>query len=183
MKRALALCLGLALSAGPLLADGCPEAPDHDAALSALLDRVRAAPTEMEGRQIANEMWALWADAPDEPSQHMLDEGMQARSGYDFLRALDRFDRLVDYCPHYAEGYNQRAFVNFLRQDFDAALPDLDRAIAINPRHVGALAGKALTLMGLGREAEAQEALRAALALNPWLSERSLLKEPPGQKL
>ena len=28
-----------------------------------------------------------------------------------------------------------------------------------------------------------REALRAALALNPWLSERSLLKEPPGQKL
>jgi Flp pilus assembly protein TadD len=65
--------------------------------------------------------------------------------------------------------------VNFLRQDFSAALPDLDRALALSPRHIGALSGRALTLTGLGRKAEAALSLRAALALNPWLTERSLL--------
>jgi hypothetical protein len=37
------------------------------------------------------------------------------------------------------------------------------------------LAGKALTLHALGRNAEAVLALRAALDLNPWLGERHLL--------
>ncbi|SNR73599.1 tetratricopeptide repeat protein [Puniceibacterium sediminis] len=178
-KLALALCL----FAAPLLADGCPPAPDHSQALSQLLDDVREAPNEMLGRQISNQMWEFWADAPDEPAQQLLDEGMQARAGYDFLRATRAFDRLIAYCPEYAEGYNQRAFVNFLRQDFETALTDLDRAIALSPAHVAALSGKAMTLMELGRDAEAQEVLREAVKLNPWLSERYLLKAQPGQEL
>ncbi|MBV2360049.1 hypothetical protein KUH32_09705 [Thalassococcus sp. CAU 1522] len=177
------VALALMLGASPVLADGCPEAPDHSEALAALFDELALARTDMEARVISNRFWEFWADAPDEPSQAMLDEGMRARAAFDFLRAIERFDKLVAYCPFYAEGYNQRAFVNFLREDYEAALPDLDRTLEINPEHVGALSGKALTLLALGREEEGQAALRAALALNPWLSERFLLKEEPGQKL
>lgn len=165
------------------LADGCPAAPDHTAALSRLLQEVRDAPNEMLGRQISNRMWEFWTDAPDAPSQELLDEGMQSRSSFDFLRATEAFDRLVGYCPDYAEGYNQRAFVNFLREDYAAALPDLERALELNPRHVAALSGKALTLIGLGRNDEAQEILRSAVALNPWLAERHLLTQPLGEEL
>lgn len=171
------------LSAGPLWADGCPTAPDHTETLDRLYGALQVARNDAEGRIISNKMWELWTEAPDEPSQAMLDDGMRARSGYDFVRALDRFEALVNYCPFYAEGYNQRAFLNYLREDYAAALPDLDQALSINPRHVGALAGKALTLMQLGRDDEAQVVLRAALALNPWLSERFLLKKDPAKDL
>ena len=101
---------------------------------------------------------------------------MRMRESWDLLGARQAFDRLIDYCPDWAEGWNQRAFVHYLNQDFTAALSDLNAALARAPRHLGALSGKALTLTALGREAEAQEVLRAALALNPWLPERSLLK-------
>jgi tetratricopeptide (TPR) repeat protein len=90
---------------------------------------------------------------------------------------------LIDYCPDYAEGYNQRAFVSFLTEDFEGALPDLDRTLELSPTHVGALAGKALTLLALSRQDEGQKVLKQALALNPWLSERALLSEPPGQDI
>ncbi|QFT64448.1 tetratricopeptide repeat protein [Roseivivax sp. THAF30] len=164
------------------LAD-CPPPPDHSEEISAILDRIQTVDREMDAQVLSNELWELWTDAPDEPAQELLNSGMRARGSYDFLRAMDAFDRLVEYCPDYAEGYNQRAFVSFLREDFAAALPDLERALELNPRHVAALSGKALTLMGLGRDAEAQAALRAALDLNPWLAERYLLSEPPGQEL
>ncbi|WP_367834162.1 tetratricopeptide repeat protein [Wenxinia marina] len=98
-------------------------------------------------------------------------------------RARALFGRLVDYCPDYAEGYNQRAFAAFLVQDYEAALDDLDTALALNPDHVAALSGRALTLMGLGRMDEGQAALRAALALNPWLGERAMLIELPGEDI
>ncbi|MCV6584333.1 MAG: tetratricopeptide repeat protein [Marinibacterium sp.] len=149
-------------------------APDHDAALDALIARSQATTSQDQARALSDEMWALWTDAPDDQAQAMLDRGMSKRSGFDYLGALQDFDALVAYCPDYAEGYNQRAFVHFLRQDFAAAIPDLDRALALSPRHVGALSGKALTLMGLGRMAEARLALSQALALNPWLPERGL---------
>lgn len=161
----------------------CPAVPDIDADEASLLEQVQETSSEMEARILTGRLWALWSTAPDEASQELLDRGMNARSSYDFLAALDAFNRLVDYCPHYAEGYNQRAFVNFLREDFAAALDDLDRALARRPTHVAALSGKAMTLMGLGRHDEAQLVLREALALNPWIPERSFLREPVGDEL
>lgn len=164
----------LAISAGGALADTCPAAPDHRVKMTALIIQVRQAKTEGAARQITNQMWELWADAPDEPAQVVLDKGMRLRRSYDLLRALGELDRLVAYCPNYAEGYNQRAFAHFLRQDFAAALADLDRAIALSPDHIAALSGRALSLLGLGRIDDARVALAKALALNPWLPERRL---------
>lgn len=115
--------------------------------------------------------------APDEAAQAALDAGLRARESYDFLGAIEEYDRLVSYCPTYAEGYNQRAFVAFLRQDYEAALTDLDTALDYSPRHVGAQSGRALTLLNLGRLAEARTQLLEALENNPWLSERFLLQE------
>ncbi len=175
MKRttfSLACCLTLFASAS--LAQSCPAAPDHDAALEGLFAQMAEVENDMDARTLSNQMWELWTDAPDEAAQALLDRGMQARSSYDFLGALDALDRLVAYCPDYAEGYNQRAFVNYLRQDFAAALVDLNRTLDRSPRHVGALSGKALSLLALGRIDQARDALNAALALNPWLSERHL---------
>lgn len=158
-------------------------APDHSVALDQLYSEVQRAPNEMIARTFSNKMWDFWLEAPDEPSQSMLDEALRAMRVGDYLRALDRLDSLVSYCPFYAEGYNQRAFVHFLRGDYAMVLPDIDQAIALNPRHTGALTGKALTLIELDRAVEAQLVLRDAVALNPWLSERFLITEPEGDDL
>ncbi|MDR9394385.1 MAG: tetratricopeptide repeat protein [Roseovarius sp.] len=171
----LAPLLLSAAAFGPAAAQECPEPPDHAAELGDLIRAARAAPDEAEGRRLSDAMWELWTDAPDTRAQELLDEGMSRRESRDYAGAMDAFEALVAYCPDYAEGYNQRAYIHFLRGDFEAALPDLDRTLARAPRHVAALAGKALTLHALGRNAEAVLALRAALDLNPWLGERHLL--------
>ncbi len=173
--RPVLTALPLVFTATFALAD-CPAPPDIADRETAFFTELEAAENEMQGQDINRKLWALWTEAPDAAAQELLDQGMAARRVFDFVRAIERFDRLVDYCPDYAEGYNQRAFVNFLREDFEAALVDLDEALARSPRHVGALSGKALTLMGLGRNAEAQTVLRAALELNPWIPERGLLQ-------
>lgn len=172
MSKSLLLAL---LLGAPATALACPAPPDHGAALGALFSRVQAAPDERAARPIVNEMWELWAEAPDAHAQELLDEGMTRRAAHDLGGAILAFDALIAYCPDYAEGYNQRAFANFIRQDYAAALPDLERALALSPRHTGALTGQAMTLMALGRPGEAAVVLRRALELNPWLSERHLL--------
>lgn len=163
------------MAASGAASSDCPAAPDHSASLDMLIEDLNAARSAAQAQEISNRMWAYWADAPDAQSQAMLDRGMTRRAGYDFAGAITDFDRLVAYCPNYAEGYNQRAFVHFLRQDYAAALPDLDRALDLSPRHIGALSGRALSLYALGRMHEARAALQAALALNPWLPERALI--------
>lgn len=184
MKLA-SLTLALVFVATSAVASNCPPAPDHADALARLFNQVQLAPDPVSGQLITNEMWALWAEAPDEAAQAVLDAGMEKRAAYDFAGAISEFDRLIAYCPDYAEGYNQRAFVLFIQQDYPSALADLDRALDLSPTHVAALAGKALTLMGLNRMEEGQELLKQALALNPWLPERRMVipdTTPPAEK-
>lgn len=166
------------MSAAPTLAETCPPVPDHSDRLAALLYELRQSIGPAQAHTLSRELWQIWTDAPDERAQAMLDEGMRKRGQHHFLGARDVLDQLVEYCPHYAEGYNQRAFASFLRQDFEAALIDLDQALEILPTHIGALSGKGLTLIWMGRKEEGREALRAALALNPWLQERHLIADP-----
>ncbi|WP_152475488.1 hypothetical protein [Roseovarius sp. THAF9] len=171
MRHLLIACM----LSGPAWAGTCPDAPDHSAELSRLIEAAQAAPDEAAGRALSDEMWALWAEAPDDKAQALLDEAMARREVYDYDAAMAAAEALVEYCPGYAEGYNQRAFIHFLRQDFESALPDLARTLELQPRHVAARTGQALTLHALGRPGEAALALRAALDMNPWLGERHLL--------
>ena len=179
MKCLVPLCL----IAAPAVADTCAEVPDHSARTAELVADLNGAESQEAAAPFNAELWELWLDAPDEIAQAMLDEGMARRSNFDFLGARAALGRLIEYCPDYAEGYNQRAFASYLARDLEAALVDLDRTLEILPTHIGALSGKALTLIGLGRNDEAQDVLRAALALNPWLQERALLVEPMGTDL
>ena len=160
------------------MAETCPPVTDHSARLSEIVTELNAARGAAQAQELTQELWSLWTDAPDARAQGMLDEGMRQRSEFDFLGARDTLDGLIEYCPDYAEGYNQRAFANFLRRDFEAALVDLDVALSIVPNHIAALSGKGLTLLEMGRNEEAQQALRDAVRLNPWLQERALLDRP-----
>jgi tetratricopeptide (TPR) repeat protein len=161
----------------------CPAVPDHAAERAQIMTVMRHARDQTEAQFMTNQLWQIWTDAPNARAQALLDEGMARRMAYDFAGSRAVLDNLIAYCPDYAEGWNQRAFAAFLAEDYAAALSDLDVALGIMPDHVAALSGKALTLIGLGRNDEAQEVLRAAVALNPWLGERALLIEPPGQDI
>ena len=177
-----AALVALSLPAVPAFAT-CPAAPDHIAAESDLLERLATARSAREGQQIAGGLWELYLDAPDAQAQALLDEGMALRRYGDFRASIAVLDELVVYCPDYAEGWNQRAFTHYLGADFEQALSDLERALVLSPRHVPAMSGKALTLIGMGRGAAAQKILREALDLNPWLPERAYLVGPKGEDI
>ncbi len=181
MKHALIV----ALLAAPAFAHAeCPPPKDFSGEILALIAKAQTAKSDQEGRGVSGEMWQVWLRAPDDVSQSALDAGLRRRDVYDFAGALNEFNRLVDYCPTFAEGFNQRAYIHFLSEDYEKALPDLDRALSLNPHHVAAQSGRALTLMNLGRLEEARAQLLIAVENNPWLSEAALLADgaPLGRK-
>ncbi len=183
MTRLLLAMMFLSLAVKMAAAQDCPKNPDIEPRLDELINAIRQAPSEMAAQPISNQMWELWLEAPDARAQNLLDQGIARLRVSDHDGAEATFTQLVEYCPDYAEGYNQRAFSKFLRGEYGGALDDLERAIERSPKHVGALSGRALTLIGMGRTKAAQSALRAALDINPWLSERALLVEPDGEEL
>jgi len=182
LASTLALTGALILSAAGARAE-CPAPPDHSVAETGLLDRLATSRTEMEGRQISGELWQLYFDAPDREAQTLLDDGLGRLRIADYAGAIEILSALVARCPDYAEGWNQRAFASFLSNDFASAVSDLEEALRLSPRHVPAMSGLALSLMGLGRTEAAQSVLRDALALNPWLPERRYLVGPPSKDI
>lgn len=170
----------LAVMVGPVftstaVAQECSAAPDVAAELEQLFVQAQGAQDVRQGQAASDAMWKVWLRAPDEAAQAVLDRGMAARSSYNFVEAYAQFTRLTEYCPDYAEGWNQRAYISFLREDYAGALTDLDRALVLQPRHVAAQSGRGLTLMHLGRTAQARAQMLEAVANNPWLSEKALL--------
>lgn len=163
------------------LAD-CPPVPERSARHTEVMENLAKAPDQASAQILNQELWGIWTTAPDELAQEMLLSGMKRRGSYDYLGAIAELDRLVAYCPDYAEGYNQRAYLHYLREDYQASLADLATTLTILPDHIGALSGRALALFKLGRDLEGQLALRQALAFNPWLNERFLLKPLPNEE-
>lgn len=182
MRPLLALLLSLALTA-PAAADICPPAPDVTLAKDRLIAQLQTAPDEFAARGHMAALWELWTHPPDDRAGDLLTRGMGLMQRGELALAAGVLDELTGYCPDWAEGWNQRAFVDFQAGDFAGALAGLDRALALDPRHLAAQSGRGLTLLGLGREAEGRAALEAALRQNRWMPERRLLEQLRGQQL
>lgn len=145
---------------------------------------LRNAPTERAGRMAEDAVWRMWmAQAPTEAVRLAVAEAMRKRESYDWDGALAILDDVVAQASDYAEGYNQRAFIRFLKRDYEGSLDDIDRALALEPLHFAALSGRALIHLQQGRIEVGQKALRQAVEIHPWLKERTMLIPIPGEDL
>lgn len=148
-----------------------------------LFSDLLAAKSEGEARAAEEKIWRFWMQGPNEDVSSRLAKAMERRRTYDYAGALEILNQVAKDAPDWAEVWNQRAFVYFLREEYDKSLADTDKAIALEPKHFGALAGKARILMGQGRARIGQKVLRDAVKIHPFLRERSMLIEIPGQEL
>lgn len=155
---------------------GEPEKRQH---INRLFEMLGKAKNEKTAREVENEIWQSWMALPsDLDLREMMNEAMSARRSYNFERAISLLDHVVKRAPQYSEGWNQRAFVLFLQEKFEASLNDLDKALALEPRHFGALAGKARIFIFQGRFEKGQALLKEAVEIHPFLRERSMIVEP-----
>lgn len=136
-----------------------------------------------EARGITSKIWALWFRAPDPAAAALMERAIDLRIARDYAGAIAVLDTLVANSPEWAEAWNQRATMRYVVGDYAGSLADIDRVIALEPKHFGALSGQAIILMHQGRMEEGQHALRRAVEIDPFLSERALLMEPPGQDI
>ena len=89
--------------------------------------------------------------------------------------AMPALDDIVARAPDWAEAWNKRATVLYLIGEHDRSLADIERTLALEPRHFGALAGIGLIRIAKGEHRAALAAFRRALAVNPFLKERFAL--------
>ena len=157
-----------------------PQGEEIAAERERLFEALRIAPDEAAGRTVADRIWRFWRrQAPDRASAETMAQAMERRRWYDLSGAVEQLGRLIEHAPEWAEAWNQHATVSFLQEKYDRSLDDVERVLALEPKHFGALAGKAVILMRQGRFKLGQKALRQAVAIHPWLEERSMLLPEP----
>jgi tetratricopeptide (TPR) repeat protein len=138
-----------------------------------------ATKSDAEARAVEDRLWTFWRGLGDETSLRLLKTAEDAQLEFDYGRALEALREIVAHQPDFAEGWNRLAYALFLANSQDAALEALDRAIALEPMHYAALAGKGIIFWLQGKETNAQPPLKRAIAIDPWLKERNLIGTAP----
>lgn len=145
-----------------------------------LFAALKSAKTERQGRQAEHEIWQWWlSQAPTPELRTAVEHAMSRRSSYDFEAAETTLDEVIEAAPGYAEAWNQRAFVRFLREKDAGALSDLEKTIELEPDHFGALSGMYHVLLRMGRSRAAIASLSRAVEIHPWIQERGNLPPDP----
>ncbi|MCV0425826.1 MAG: tetratricopeptide repeat protein [Roseibium sp.] len=117
----------------------------------------------------AREIQAIWMESGSATVDVLMSRAGRAIQAEDHALALDLLDVVVVLRPSFAEGWNRRATVHYMREDFGKSLVDIERTLALEPRHWGALSGLAIIQRRLGFETEALGTFKRALEVNPSL--------------
>jgi tetratricopeptide (TPR) repeat protein len=154
-----------------------PEAPaklpkvsaDKTRGLDFLFGALKAAPDEASAKHVEARIWALWMQTPSDTAALLMMRAKAAMDAQQIDVALKLLDAVVKLRPDYVEGWNRRATLYYLKNDYAHSLEDIEQVLVREPRHFGALAGLGMIMQDLGDEKRALDAFRKALAINPHL--------------
>ena len=145
------------------------------AALDRLLDELQGVDSETEAAALTEQIWRHWFEVQNAEARQLMNQAQLARRAGAFPEALVLLDRIVQLAPNYAEGWNQRATVLFMLGRDDESVADIQKVLQLEPRHFGALSGLGLIHIRAQNWRAAIAALERALAVHPFLGQRTIL--------
>jgi tetratricopeptide (TPR) repeat protein len=152
--------------------------------LDALLRRLADLASAPRADATQDEIWRLWMTYPDVRAAAELERATRAIVASDFATAERILARLVALHPGFAEAWHKRGTLYYLQQRDEESVRAFHRALALEPRHFGAMLAFAEICIATGRADAAAFVLDTALRLNPHLAEsrkqlEALLAERP----
>ncbi len=154
-----------------------PEAPaklpkvpaDRVKGLEFLFGALKAAPDEISAKHVEARIWAIWLHTPSDTAALLMARAKAAMDAQQLDVALKLLDAVIKLRPDYAEAWNRRATLYYLKNDYGRSLADIQQVLIREPRHFAALAGLGMIMQDLGDDKRALDAFRQALAINPHL--------------
>ncbi len=144
-------------------------ASQSDPRLGALFRRLVETTDAAEATLIEQGIWSIWLQSGEPKIDQLMAGGMAAMDAGDADTAEEIFDEIVEEAPNFAEGWNKRATLRYMTGDYRGSLADIEKTLALEPRHFGALSGMGLVYLATGDDAKALDAFRRALAIDPHL--------------
>ena len=149
--------------AGPMEA----AADQRDPRLAELFVALSAAPDPETALGIEGAIWQIWLDGGDSALNELMGRGIAAMHANRFLDAAGRFTDLILAAPAFAEAWNKRATVYYLMNRLEDSVRDIERTLALEPRHFGAISGMGLIFLQRGDEEGALDAFEKVLEIHP----------------
>jgi tetratricopeptide (TPR) repeat protein len=114
-------------------------------------------------------LWGIWCRSGDAEADLIFRVGVDAMQQGRLEDADHAFTRVIATAPDFAEGWNKRATLRYMRRNFSASVLDCQETLKRNPNHFGAASGQGLCHMSLGEFREAAVCFRRALEIHPYL--------------
>ena len=114
-------------------------------------------------------IWRIWNQNEEKEINRLMQVGMQAMQEENYDQALEIFNQVIKQAPTFAEGWNKRAIVYYLKGDYEASIEDITRTLSLEPRHFGALSGLGIIYFDQGKYHKSLGAFQEALKANPHL--------------
>ena len=117
---------------------------------------------------VEQEIWKLWSTHPtDMKLTARLEEGAQFVRTQQLSKAIEIFTEVIKLDQNWAEAWNKRATVFYLIGEFKKSQDDIDKVLAIEARHFGALAGQGLVNIQLKNYEKAILSYEQAKEIHP----------------
>jgi tetratricopeptide (TPR) repeat protein len=145
-------------------------APDPTRTAAARLDALfaeLAEPGREDWERIEGEINQIWSRSGSPAMDLLQQRGNEALEAEDYTTALEHFTALTDHAPTFAEGWNARATTFYAMGEYSLSIADVERVLALEPRHFGAIAGLGFIFESMGEPDLALRAMHEVQKLNP----------------
>ena len=119
-------------------------ANERDVRLNQLFNELKVNKSKVSSI-IEQEIWKIWSTHPsDAKLTARLEEGSQFLRNQQLTKAIEIFTEVINLDQNWAEAWNKRATVFYMMGKFKQSQEDIDKVLALEARHFGALAGQGL---------------------------------------
>lgn len=156
--------------------------------LHQLLSALAKADSSEEAKPIETQILNIFLQSGSPSVDLLMDRAGKALDAGDIAVASQLFESVTEIAPDYAEGWHQRARVEQVAGNDQAAMLSLQKAITLNPREFQAYAELGGMLEDYGDKSGALSMYRKAQALDPTLDDvarhvRELTREVEGERI
>ena len=159
--------VGWAMALALLVLPASSPADQTDPRLPDLFEVLRSATTPDRIGRAERFIWHIWLESGRDDVDRLMETGIEEMGSGRLRESIVTFGRIIDLAPEFAEGWNKRATARYLAGEFDASIDDVERTLALEPRHFGALSGLGLLHLAKGDEFGALRAFEATLEVHP----------------
>ncbi len=134
------LAIVFIVAATPAKAEGISSQNDQE--LQQLFNQLENAPDSNTADLVTSQIWNRWmSTSGDTAINEMMERGTYFMQIGHLPLAEEIFTKIITDDPDYAEAWNKRATVRFMRQNWQGSEADIAEVLSREPKHFGALSG------------------------------------------